>query len=104
MKTKRLFSLLMTLALCLSLVPFTAVPAGAAWSGDGSPGNPYQIDSAEQLAKADAPITFTLLGIITVVNPLIPEQRDSGNISTSSPNSKEVMPETCVPRKGLACG
>ena len=48
---KRLLSLLMTLALCLSLVPFTAVPAGAAWSGDGSPGNPYQIDSAEQLAK-----------------------------------------------------
>ena len=30
MKTKRLFSLLMTLALCLSLVPLGVVPAGAA--------------------------------------------------------------------------
>ena len=48
---KRLLSLLMTLALCLSLVPFAAVPAGAEWSGDGSKDNPYQIGSAEQLAK-----------------------------------------------------
>ena len=53
MKTKRLISLLMTLALCLSLVPFGLVPARAAWTGTGSgtKDDPYQISTKAELEK-----------------------------------------------------
>ena len=58
---KRLISLLMTLALCLSLLPFAAVPAGAAWSGesDSSSAKPYQIATAADLLEFAAVVNGT---------------------------------------------
>ena len=47
---KRLISLLMTLALCLSLAPFAAVPAGAL-EGSGTSGSPYRIGTAAGLLE-----------------------------------------------------
>ena len=43
MKRKRWLSLFLSLALLLAFLPAVTVPARAAWSGDGTAADPYQI-------------------------------------------------------------
>ena len=48
---KRITSLLLTLAMLLSLVPAMGVTASAAASGDGTQGNPFVVTTYEDLKE-----------------------------------------------------